>query len=414
MTLVGSAAGAALGFILGDIPGAVLGAEFGYNAKSLYSSSPMAPKRKATSVSSRKPKKQKKEMKTTKWKRPLAKRRGSVKRRYTKITRLAHVLQDMTLIKFRMPGPRRKKHSFAGRIRFTDTYTGIITGDLGVQTVATGRYFHHRNQLIVVTPDAGAENDRSTSATNVFELNPNRSTSGNTELGAVSNAPQSETIYCSYQKSSMSLSNLENIAIHCEVYWLMAKIDSTAEPTDVWATDMTNLSLTQTVMGQTTLASGTPTPGYPTSNLYGEDPTTNISFKRYWKVMAKKEFVLPMGMTVRFEFTRPVNKLIKRADISGLNMVKGMTFVPMFIFKPAPVVAKVSSEVDSTQVVNTGPTRVGYMQYDTAYYHVQKDKTIPINRSYTGNWTATVAQVTAEVMEPDGDNAPLRQAIVGA
>lgn len=410
MSYAGAIAGGTLGFIGADLPGAILGAKIGYNLGKSQKNLPMKRKaggvRKRSSRTARKvyPKGPLRRV----FKKRVARKRTARRKNVYPSRGPAFVGNDMTLVKFHMPGSgKRLKAPFAGRIRYSDTYSAVIDGDIGTQRVFVGRYAHHRNQLVVTSTDAASENDRSTSATNVFELNPNRVTTGNAELGAVSTAPQSETMYVSNHSCSMSLTNFEQLACHVEIYWLLCRREGNDEPDVTWANDNTNLSLTQPVYNQPNVRAGVPSPGYPTSSYYGQQPTSGFGFKSFWKVVMKKEFILPGGVTIRMEFNRDINKLLKRQLVSGVNMQRGLTFVPMFIFKPAPVAAKATA--DATYVCNTGSCRIGYMQYDTFNYHVLKDKTVPINRVYSGNEVLTFTGADQQMMEQDGDATTVKR-----
>jgi len=414
MDQLSTIAGGVLGFILGDIPGAVAGAELGHIVANGNPNLPM--KRKSTS--SRKTSKVKRGRSSAYRKSSRIVRRGkSLRKGFRRMTRgkraggPIYVVQDMSLVKFRMPGRRKAmKVSRQGRIMFTDTYQTIIDGNLGVQKPFVGRYFHHRDQLQQDLPDnAAIKNSQTASTSTVFQLNPNRGTTGGGDIAATA-APLSETIYCSRQETSMSLSNFENLACHVEVFWMLCKTDHTGDPLQLWGLDDQAFGFGQSNLVIPTLAAATAlaTPGYPGIDFYGNDPFTQENFKKYWKIVMKKEFILPPGKTVRIEFTRPINKLLKAANVSGNSHQKGLTFVPMFIFKPAPVVAKVTAE--NIVSVNTGPCHIGYMQYDTGIYHAIKEKTTPVNRAYTSNWVNTFANVTTQFIEGDGDQRAVIQA----
>ena len=426
--VAGLVSSATLGFVADNLPGAIGAssafklADEKFNLTGLAEHMPRMVKRKRSGKSSSSgsktrgntPRKQKRLRKTKRMKKKslFKKRRGA-----TIDSKSLHLMQDMSLVRFTMKGRKPQKHTFDGRIKFKDTYSHVIEGPLGLQSVMALRYFHHRNQLVVDTPDNSIKNDRSKSSTNVFALDPNRATTGSGTPGnpgseiPVQINPASEAIYCSHHTSRISLTSLENIPQHVEMFWCVAKIDSNLEPTQAWADDQFTLAMGQSPIIQATTAAGAPDPasGYPSINTYGERPSSKLKFSKMWKIVCHREFVLPVGMTVRFEFSRPVHKLIRRGAITPENHQKGLTFVPFIVIKPAPVLAKITSELNSTQVMNYGPTRIGYMQEDTGYYHVQKQRSLPYNRTFSSNWQATLDVVSAETMELDGDMTGVKQ-----
>lgn len=316
---------------------------------------------------------------------------------------------DMHLIKFRIRGPKsRVRYDKNSRVKYTDTYAANVTGNAGQQTVFQGRYVHHLNQLTGALNTT--ENDRSTWSTSIYFLNPNRLTTGSAALPAVT-APNSEALYCSSQLTTLSISNFENIAAHIEIYWVLAKRDTTAEPSASWEAENVAMAQGQTLFVQPTNDAGVPAAGYPNINLYGQDPTGNPYFHKYWKVLMKKEFILQGGDTARFEYTRSINKLIRKPDLATATaMQPGLTFVPMIVVKPAPVNFFVTLDTSTVARVNTGTTKIGYMQTDTMTYYNIPTKTLPVNRAFSSNINSTFALSTQQFIDDEDDVAMVGQA----
>jgi len=311
---------------------------------------------------------------------------------------------DMHLVKFTLPGPKAtyKPHK-DGRISYTDTCQLTFGGNVGIQNVAVGRHVHCLNQLIGAANTT--ENNPMFWSTSVFQLLVNRTTTGGGAIGSLV-TPSSEAIYCSYQRTSMSLTNLENIAVHCEVYWCLPKKDSEFNPAEQWAQDDFNLALNQPTWVQPILETGVPAAGRPNYFLYGQDPTHNPYFKKVWKILKKKEFVLQSGNTLRMEFTRPINKLIRKPDVVDVDYqsVKGLTLVPLFIFKGAPVNAQVKTESATAPfVINYGPTKVGVIQSDTLIYHQVPEKSVPYNRVFSSNINRVATEMNIRFID-NNDN----------
>jgi len=417
MNTVGTVAAATLGFIAADTPGALIAARL-FNGRNAGNNLPMARsslKRKRSSGSS---------TKTNTKRRTITKRKKLTKKRPSKARRsrrqkkrdspLLQLANEMRMVRWTMPGPKSQKHDWGGRLKFKDTFTAIIKGSLGLQTVYDGRYFHHNQQLTGPdVPDATIRNDRSQSATNPFDLNPNKATTGGGEIPATIN-PTHDVIYCSYQKTEMTLTNLQNISQTVDIYWFLCKNDNSKEPSACWQLDVDHKAFGQPLNVQPTNAATTPVAGTPNINTYGEYPGKNATagptLHKNWSIVEHKSFILGVGQTIKYEFTRPIHKKLQHNTYTGTeNHYKGLTFVPMFIIKPQPILVRIASEAATTQIMNTGPTLIGYMQTDTAFYHVQKQKTHAVDRVYLGNFQALPANAVAEVMEVDGDAQQLRQ-----
>lgn len=349
--------------------------------------------------------------KKTQRKKYSARRPSRSKVRHTR-KRVAQKLSthsDMHLVKFRIPGPKsRVKYDKNSRVRYTDTYAVNVSGNTGVQTVFNGRYVHHLNQLTGALNTT--ENDRSTWATSIYFLNPNRLTTGSAALPAVA-APPNEALFCSGQTSMLTVTNFENIAAHIEIYWLLCRRDGTAEPSFTWDTENTAMAMGQSLFVQPVNNAGVPAAGFPSLNLYGQDPTSNPYFRKYWRLLAKKEFILQGGDTARFEYTRQINKLIRKPDlVTATAMQPGLTFVPLIIVKPAPVDAYVTLDGPTVSLVNTGTCKIGYMQTDTMTYFNIPTKTLPVNRAFSSNINSSYILTTQNFIDDEDDVAPVGQA----
>jgi len=345
-------------------------------------------------------------------KKRMMKKKRSYKRRSAKKVRILRP-SDMQLVKISMPGPKPKLNvAKEGRLSYTDTHAQVIVGNTGTQQNDYGKAVHTA-QMINGVPFV-FKNQRLTTAMPAFTLDPNRTTTGSSETSAtlpvapipVQFQPSSQILYCSHQRTEASFTNFASIAVHCEIRWLLCKNNSNADPITAWANDLNTLRNGQSnAVIPATSAAGL-SPGAPFANFYGEDPTNNVAFKKFWKVLNKQEFVLPAGTTVRFQFTRPIHKLLKESDLvlaAPNEFLKGLTFLPMFTFKPSPVDMYVTSETAATAMVNTGSCKVGYMQTDTVLYHTVKDRSVPLNSVFTANVSVPFAAATQQHIDDDDD-----------
>lgn len=327
-------------------------------------------------------------------KKPMSKKRKS-----TSLRLVSHA--DMSLHKFRLPGKKAtyKPHK-DGRISYTDTYQKNVKGNPGVQTYYMGKCVHTLNQLGAANNTT--ENDEITNSTNIFSLLVNRATTGGGVITATT-SPTTEAVYASYQRSMMSLTNFENVAVHCEIYWCLPRKDTVKNPIQEWENNDLNLALGQTVNSQPGTAAAVPLAGRPTPAFYGQDPTHNLYWNKYWKVLKKKEFILQAGNTLRMEYTRPIHQNIRKPDLEGLltGFLKGLTLVPIFIFKGSPVNSYVTTEGIAASLVNYSSISVGIMQSDTIIYHQIPEKSVPYNRVFTSNITAATNLITQRFIDDE-------------
>ena len=326
---------------------------------------------------------------------------------------------DMALQKFVMPGRKRGKVKISreGRISYTDTYQGIFSGPSGLQNFIDLRNVHNRNQ-IMNEAESSVENSVNHWNTSVFRLLPSRANTGGGVIPVGTNSVTftSEVIFCSKQYSQLSVTNLQNTAVHCEIYWCLAKNDTNNGPATTWAADTENYGLGQPTWIQPTKELDVPVGGKPNPYMHGDDPTSNGHFKRMWKVVSKKEFVLQSGNTLRFEYSRPVNKMIRRADINNTPsfFLKGLTLVPMIIAKGAPVDMYVNADWPAPLIpisqINHSTTKIGIIQRDTMIYHPQPEKTMPYNRTFSSNINAPAGLITQRFINDDDQLDTVEQA----
>lgn len=316
---------------------------------------------------------------------------------------------DMNLVKMTIPGSgtKKPKGNIGARIQFTDTYSQVHVTDCGIQGVFTLRYHLHRNQLTRDYATATAENDRSISRQNIFDLDPNKNTTGGGVFGVFN--PNNITdltndqMYVGTHYSTFSITSFSNVAAHCEIYFLLAKRDHDAEPKDTFSFMNQSYAGGQGVTVQPVTDANVPTPGYTQFEQYGVDPTWHPEFKKYWKVLAKKEFILQAGNTLRMEIKRKVNKLIKRNLITSQHMQRGLTYVPLLIVKPAPVLFRKTTDTAVPLVANTASHTIGVMFTDTTNYYPVKGKDSAINRAVIYNQKVPGPDATQIFVDSDDD-----------
>lgn len=314
-------------------------------------------------------------------------------------------MSDMSLSKMTIGKPRKFPSTVAkdSRVRYMDTYQTALTNPIGAQGVFSLKYHLHRNQL-VGTPNT-VENDRSTSAQNIFDLNPSKNTTGGGVFGVYNpnNATgyTNDLVYVGKHMQEITLTSFSPIPVHIELYWLLCNKDTDSEPTSVWSDLNFALNGGQGVAQQANNNAQVPVAGYLPFTFYGTDTTSNPEFKRHWKILQKKEFVLPPSSTTRMQVTRNINRLIKRTDISNTSMQRKLTMVPMIVMKPAPVLVTVNG--DDSQNVNTGSATLGCMMTDSTNYYHLPDMPRPINRAFNANITVDRVNAVQRFFDEDDD-----------
>lgn len=376
---VGAAAGATLGYIGNNTKGAVAGAKIG------YALAKAATKNKVT-------------------KRRFKRRR--LRRRRPSSGLKSHA--DMTLIKFRLPGKKRlRKVDRHSKITYTDTYSVIHNVMSGLQGVHTLRYNCHRAQF-TTNPNASF-NVKDGYNINLFDLNVNKSLEGSvSETGTTVLNPQingidQDAVYLGTHTSSMSITSMTNVPAHMELYFLLAKRDGNDEPVETWNKEALAMGNPQaTWVPPTNQAGAGITPGAPTEVFYGQDPTFNPVFKKYWKILKKQEFILQAGNTIRMEFSRPINHFFRKNSLPPdlHDMIAGLTFVPMIVVKPGPVAMKLTSG-ETNYVLNTAAYKFGVMTTDTTTLYPVPSARLAINRVYSANMARTFNDINQEFIDDE-------------
>lgn len=316
-------------------------------------------------------------------------------------------VNDMNLVKFKLPGSKTKRPKGLGsRIQYSDTYSVSHKTVAGTQGCFVLRYHLHLNQLTRPTSTSTAINDRSISAQNIFELDPNKQTTGGGVIGPYnpnsSLAFSNDLMYVGKHYSTIMFTSFSNIAAHCELFFLVVKRDTDNEPLDTMSLLYQSYSGGQAVATQGGSVAVDGLVGYPSFEQYGYDPTNHPEFKKWWKIIGKKEFVLQPGNTLRMEVTRKINKQVRRNQITVSAMQKGLTYVPFLIVKPSPVLIRAAS--DTVTAVNTGNHTIGVMFWDTTNYYPMKGKDENINRAkYYNAKIATSDIAVQQFVDSDDD-----------
>jgi len=166
-----------------------------------------------------------------------------------------------------------------------------------------------------------------------------------------------DTVYLSKVSGFMDILNCSAVNHNfVDIYWLVAKQTSVADPSTAFTEAITDDSFTgtagtdgQVVSVQVTgIAAGTnPTAGFVTANTYGIKPTMFPSFNKRWKVIKKDHLVLAPGEQRRTYATFHYNENQTKIDWANLytgitaNLVKAnRTIYPFIVFRGASCIVR--------------------------------------------------------------------------
>lgn len=214
-----------------------------------------------------------------------------------------------------------------------------------------------------------------------FNQNPYQATT-NTVLYTVTSAPGADRIFMESCSASLQISNPTTLACEVCLYWVIAKEQSPAGPTQWWTDVLLNTTLTGAgnAANPTTVA-GAVTSGAPNPNVYGQKPEYERTFLKRWRILKKRCIILQAGSGHDFKYKINYNKFLDRINYQGMagqgdQVAEGTTIAVLMVARPTIVVIREGGNTEANDVgVSTGTVKLGW-----AYHHRYKFKALESSR----------------------------------
>jgi len=172
--------------------------------------------------------------------------------------------------------------------------------------------------------------------------------------------------------------NLNAVSCKVDVYFYLCIKDGNNTPVGLWLQYMLAKGYQQPLqsLGPNNMAN-TPQIGYPVAiDLYEKPPK---EFRKWFKVLSKKSFILKGGDTIKIAHKYIYNKMLINEDIlrQGTNFVKGFTILPMMVVNGALVGYEPDGAPAGTAAtqVSFAKTKIGWVSRETITFSA-----LPINR----------------------------------
>lgn len=197
-------------------------------------------------------------------------------------------------------------------------------------------------------------------------------------------ADELRKIYMKWASYEIQLTNRQNGNVRITIYDLQALGDHDNPPITAWKEGLVD-------MGQT----GTP------ENVMGQRPENSISFKRQWKILKKRTFVMACGEVhehrVFWSIERAISKdVLDLQAVSGFNGKKYRTYACLILFNGMPV-----SNSDNDYEVTIGSSAID-MCYQKRYKYCAFAPGVKYNHYVSDSLLKTISG-TEKIMEMDGD-----------
>lgn len=258
---------------------------------------------------------------------------------------------------------KKLKHKGLGQWKFSQNYSGILSGNSGNQTNSVIFTCCARNQFVTDQPTPNFLQIRQ----NLFDLNTDRVNTGST-LVPTQIKPATDRLAVYYVRQNLMLTNFESAACVVYLYWVTSKKDWPVFADVTWSNALAGESLT--VANRTRAAGGTyggTTAGAALATDVWQRPTDCRLFKDVYKVLKVMEVKLAGGATEEINVHIAINKLVKLQDITNQphEIIKGLTVQMLAVAYAQPVHDTTVSA--TSNVVTTGSVEVGIVE--TAIYH---------------------------------------------
>lgn len=259
---------------------------------------------------------------------------------------------------------RKKLYKPLGRWTYTQQNTKICTSGRGQQGVATvvGHLTIPQFLSNVARPTlpTGVQ-----FTTNIFSLNPFQTNTGSSVLSSVAQ-PTEDKVHCHKVYTDFQMANGSSEPAQVVLYWLLALKDAASDPDTEWNNTLTDYALGQSASTQAAYDGGTRvttggTTGYPTYATYGETPTMCPSFRKQYKILKVKNYLLSSGSVEKVTYCVNVNRTFDKAALRRQNNLSsvafpGATVYLMMIVRGSPVA--VQSSGGTTDTVTTGSCEI--------------------------------------------------------
>lgn len=256
-----------------------------------------------------------------------------------------------------------KSEKLFGKWTYYHTYTHLDQNQAGIDGGFDGPVILSKPQLTTSIKANTTLFTNGDFAQNPFDMNPYQAMTGS---GVLSSIIQPAPDYCHITDAlaTYTISNFSApAAVEVDCMWMLCKKNSNYSPGEMWSRALAAKALGQGVFFQpTTITAGALTgqvTGYPqignnagtsfggavpqtigTSYVpRGLTPFAEREFNKYWKCVQRRKFILQPGDSKKMICKIHYHKTLSKAFLSdsGVNYLKGMTIIPLVVYRPFPL-----------------------------------------------------------------------------
>ena len=141
----------------------------------------------------------------------------------------------------------KRIHPSIGQVKgYQFVYPGLITGAAGQSGMSTLAQYGTLSQWTTASSNVLTAGNTTLSQTPFFDLNPNRNTTGSGQFGQT--APLTDRLIFTKVIQVLTISNLENVPVDIELFYVKAKRDTNGLCTDELSTELQSMGLASGAM----------------------------------------------------------------------------------------------------------------------------------------------------------------------
>lgn len=276
----------------------------------------------------------------------------------------------------------KKLYKPLGRWNYTQQNYNICISGRGQQGVSTLVGHLTMSQFLTST---GTQPSSTQFYTNIFALNPYQATTGGV-LGAVA-APTEDKVHVHKVFTEMQMANASSEPAQVVLYFMIATKDTAQAPDAEWNTCLTQYALGQASASNTAFGGTLPvtpeTVGYPTYATYGQTPMNNPSFRKQFKILRVKNYMMASGSVEKLTYCVNVNRTYDRVALARQNALgslsmPGATVYVMIVVRGTPVAVQTAG--GTTVAVTPGSAEIMTTISHTYTFSSLGGSRLPYNR----------------------------------
>nr|QCW23616.1 MAG: hypothetical protein [Cressdnaviricota sp.] len=303
------------------------------------------------------------------------KRKTSAKKK-TVLTEDRSLHNDLTIRKLPnviIPGLHHKGKK-TNTMKYTENFQKIVRGTQGFLAFDGFETIGNRNKLYGSTNST--RNDVDQSMIDPWVLDTNRlhlALASNTQLAE----SKTRRMVYSHVNATYEFVNLQNIPLKCELFLFTPAVDCEETPYQVFQRMCDELAMNYpTAASSATTLGGNAIPGYLNPNIAGVHPLKMKGFKKIWRPLISKVFVLQPGDQISYQHKIIIDRSFSRTmlDSRQSQYLKGFTVYPWVLCRGGLAGLAENTTDNAVQVGYAGVNYGGVISYTHVFRGVPENQ----------------------------------------